>query len=111
MEKKFTALRIASVIFKVLAWIVAALTVIGFVVMLIGGAAMSSMGNRYGGYGGYGAPGLGMMGAFGGIAMAFFILIYGAFLFISLLAGADMILVILAIEENTRALKPQAPQA
>ncbi len=105
MEKKFTALRVVSVIFKVLAWIVAVLTVIAFIVMLVGGAAMSSMmGRGYGGYGGYG--GLGALGAFGGIGMAFFILIYGAFAFVSLLAAADMILVILAIEENTRNLKP-----
>jgi hypothetical protein len=108
MEKKFKALRIVSVIFKILAWIVAVFTVIGFIVMLVGGAAMSSMMSRgYGGYGSYG--GLGSLGAFGGIGMAFFILIYGAFMFISLLAAAEMILVVLAIEENTRALKP--PQA
>lgn len=108
MEKKFKALRIVSVIFKILAWIVAIFTVIGFIVMLVGGAAMSSMMSRgYGGYGGYG--GLGSLGAFGGIGMAFFILIYGAFMFISLLAAAEMILVVLAIEENTRVLKP--PQA
>lgn len=108
MEKKFTALRIVSVIFKVLAWIVAVFTIIGFVVMLVGGAAMSSMmGRGYGGYGGYG--GLGTLGAFGGVGLAFGILIYGAFVFVSLLAAAEMILVILAIEENTRALKP--PQA
>ncbi len=107
MEKKFTALRIVSVIFKVLAWIVAVLTIIGFIVMLIGGAAMSSMMGR--GYGGYGYGGMGALGAFGGVGIAFGILIYGAFVFVSLLAAAEMILVILAIEENTRALKP--PQA
>lgn len=104
MEKKFTALRIVSVIFKVLAWIVAVLTIIGFIVMLIGGTAMSSMMGR--GYGGYGYGGMGALGAFGGVGLAFGILIYGAFIFVSLLAAAEMILVILAIEENTRALKP-----
>lgn len=107
MEKKFTALRIVSVIFKILAWIVAVLTIIGFVVMLVGGAAMSSMMGR--GYGGYGYGGMGALGAFGGVGLAFGILIYGALVFVSLLAAAEMILVILAIEENTRALKP--PQA
>ncbi|MGB9721210.1 MAG: hypothetical protein ACPL28_07025 [bacterium] len=108
MEKKFTALRVVSVIFKVLAWIVAVLTVIGFIVMLVGGAAMSNMMSRgYGGYGGYG--GLGALGAFGGVGMAFFILIYGALAFVSLLAAAEMILVILAIEENTRGLNPPQP--
>jgi hypothetical protein len=99
MEKKFTALRTISVIFKIIAWIVAALTIIGFLVMLVGGAALSQFGSRYG------APG--MLGPLGGIAMAFYILIIGAIWFISLLAGAELILVILAIEENTRTLKPQ----
>ncbi len=106
MERKFTALRVISVIFKILAWIVAVFTVIGFIVMLIGGAALSGLGRGYGGYGGMGA-----LGALGGVGMAFGILIYGAFVFVSLLAAADMILVILAIEENTRALKPPTTQA
>lgn len=100
MEKKFKALRTISVIFKILAWIVAVLTIIGFLVMLVGGAALSQISGRYG------APD--MLGPLGGIAMAFYILFLGAIWFISLLAGAEMILVILAIEENTRALKPQA---
>lgn len=102
MEKKFTALRIVSVIFKVLAWVVAVFTVIGFIGMLVGGAALSGMGREYSGYG-YGINPLGVMGSVG---MAFAILIYGALMFVSLLAAADMIMVILAIEENTRALKP-----
>ncbi|MEO0182950.1 MAG: hypothetical protein ABIL40_05685 [candidate division WOR-3 bacterium] len=102
MEKRFTALRVISVIFKILAWIVAVFTIIGFIAMLIGGAALGGMMSR--GYGGYG--GLGGLGTLSGIGMAFVVLIYGAFLFVSLLAAADMILVILAIEENTRALNP-----
>jgi amino acid permease len=97
MEKKFKTLRTISVIFKVIAWIVAVLTIIGFFAMLIGGAALSQIGSRYG------APG-GMLGPLSGIAMAFYILILGAIWFISLLAGAEVILVILAIEENTRTL-------
>ena len=100
MEKKFTALRIISVIFKVLAWIVAVLTVIIFIVSLIAGAALP----RFGGYGGYGK--FGTLGAFGGIGMAFAVLIIGALYFISFLTAANMILVILSIEENTRASKP-----
>lgn len=95
MEKKFTALRTISIILKVIAWIVAACTIIGFFVMLVGGAAISQLGSRYG----YGAMPFGMMG---GIAMAFYILILGIIWFVSLLAGADLIMVILAIEENTR---------
>ena len=99
MENKFKALRTISIILKVIAWIVAALTIIGFLVMLVGGAALSQYGSRYG------APGI--LGPLGGVAAAFYILIIGAIWFISLLAGADLILVILTIEENTRALKPQ----
>ena len=52
MEKKFKALRTISVIFKILAWIVAVLTIIGFLVMLVGGAALSQISGRYG------APGM-----------------------------------------------------
>lgn len=92
-----------------MAWIIAALTIIGFLVMLIagaiGGAALSQYGSRYG------ASGLpSMFGPLWGVIMAFYILIIGGIWFISLLAGAEMILVWLAIEENTRAMvqKPTA---
>lgn len=98
METKFKTLRTISVILKVIAWVVAALTIILFLVMLVGGAALSQLGGRYG------APGV--LGPLWGVGMAFYILIIGAIWFISLLAGAELILVILAIEENTRTLKP-----
>jgi hypothetical protein len=98
MEKKFKALRTISMIFKIIAWFIAVMTIIGFIVMIVGGAALSQYSHRYGG------PGL--LGPLGGIAMAFYILILGAMWFISLLAGAEIILVILAIEENTRPMKP-----
>ncbi len=99
MEKRFTVLRTISVLLKIIAWVVAVLTIIGFLVMLVGGAALSQLGSHYG------APCL--LGPLGGVAMAFYILVLGAIWFISLLAGAELILVILAIEENTRALKSQ----
>jgi len=102
MEKKFTALHIISVIFKIFAWIVAALTVIGFLGMLVGGAALSQLGGRYG------AAHYFPFGAIGGVAMAFYILIAGAIWFLSLLAAAELIMLLLAIEENTRTLKPRA---
>jgi hypothetical protein len=98
MEKKFKALRIISVLFKVIAWVIAVCTVIGFIGMLVGGAAFSHFGSRYG------APS--MVGPFWGVFMAFYILFIGAISFISFLAGAEMIMVVLAIEENTRAFKP-----
>ncbi len=98
MEIKFKTLRIISVVFKIIAWIVAAFTIIGFLVMLIGGAALSQFGGRYG------APNV--FGPLWGVGMAFYILLLGGIWFVSLLAGAELILVILSIEENTRSLKP-----
>ena len=98
MEKKFAALRTIAVILKVIAWIVAVFTVIGFFGMLVGGAALSQIGSRYG----YGQGPMMPFGIMGGVAMAFYILIIGIIWFISLLAGAELIMVILAIEENTR---------
>lgn len=98
MEPQFKILRTISVVLKIIAWVVAAFTIIGFLVMLIGGAALSQFGGRYG------APGI--LGPLWGVGMAFYILIIGGIWFISLLAWAELILVILAIEENTRALKP-----
>jgi len=96
MEKKFAALRTIAVILKVIAWIVAVFTVIGFFGMLVGGAALSQLGSRYG------QGSMMPFGIMGGVAMAFYILIIGIIWFISLLAGAELIMVILAIEENTR---------
>jgi len=99
MERKFKALQTISVIFKVIAWIMGVAGVIGFIVMLIIGAALPR-------YAGYGTP-FGALGAFSGIGMAFYILIMAVISFISFYAAAELILVILAIEENTRGQKPQ----
>ncbi len=97
MEKKFRTLRTVSLILKVVAWIIAALTVIGFIALLVGGAALAQFGGRY--------SGVGSLGPFGAVGVAFYILIIGTIWFLSILAGAELILVILAIEENTRANK------
>jgi hypothetical protein len=104
MDRKFTALRIAAVIIKVFAWITAGCTVLGFLGCLVMGATMGSM-MRNTPYGNYGQFGGGLMG----VIMAFSILLYGAFMFVCLLAWSDLIMVMLAIEENTRGVKPAAP--
>jgi hypothetical protein len=108
MEKKFTALRIIAVIIKVLAWIVAGLTVLGFLGSIIMGATMGTMMGRYSPSPYGNIPG---MGALGGVFMAFFVLIYGAFMFVGLLAWSDLIMVVLAVEENTRAMRPPTAPA
>jgi len=103
MEKKFTALRIVAVIIKVFAWVTAAFTVLGFLGCLVMGATMGSFmrNTPYGNYGQFG-------GLFG-VIWAFCILLYGGFMFVGLLAWSDMIMVLLAIEENTRGVRPAAP--
>jgi len=98
VEKKFRILRTISIILKIIAWVIAALTIIGFIAILVGGAALAQFGGRYGG--------VGALGPFGAVGVAFYVLIIGIIWFISILAGAELILVILAIEENTRPQKP-----
>jgi hypothetical protein len=98
VEKKFRTLRTISITLKIVAWAIAALTVIGFIAFLVGGAALAQFGGRYGG--------IGSLGPFGAVGLAFYILVIGAIWFLSILAGAELILVILAIEENTRTCKP-----
>lgn len=98
MEKKFKTLRTVSIILKVIAWAIAALTAIGFIALLVGGAALAQFGGRYGALNGF--------GPFGAVGIAFYILIIGIIWFVSILAGAELIMVILAIEENTRSAKP-----
>jgi hypothetical protein len=98
VDKKFRTLRTISIILKIIAWAIAALTIIGFIALLVGGAALAQFGGRYGG--------MGALGPFGAVGVAFYVLIIGIIWFISILAGAELILVILAIEENTRPQKP-----
>ncbi|MBN2200152.1 MAG: hypothetical protein JW747_09930 [Candidatus Aminicenantes bacterium] len=83
-KHNFPALRTVATVFKILAWIVAAASVVAFVFLLVGG-------------GGYGV-------GIGGnrIAMAFAVLLGGAIYTLMLFAVAEGILVLLAIEENTR---------
>lgn len=98
MERKFKTLRTVSIILKVIAWAIAALTAIAFIALLVGGAALAQFGGRYGALGGF--------GPFGAIGIAFYVLVIGVIWFLTLLAGAELIMVILAIEENTRGCRP-----
>ena len=79
--KKFPALHTISSILKVLAWIIGILAVIGSVAAMVGVSEYS---------GG------------GGIGTGLLILLVGAFYAMMLYALSEGIMVILAIEENTR---------
>ena len=86
MERKFTALRTIAVIIKVIAWIVLALAIIGFIAVLVGGRTM-------------GAFGIGNASL-----SAIIILIVGFIYFLMLYAWAELIYLFLSIEGNVRFL-------
>jgi len=96
MEKKYRILRIVATIWKVLAWIVLVLSVLGgcltFALVVMGGAAASR--NDALGLGG---------GLIGGGITALIAIFFGVLYFVSLYAFAELVDVMLALEENTRA--------
>ena len=83
-KHRFPALRTVAAVFKVLAWIIAAAAVVAFVFLLVRG---SDYGFTIGGT---------------SILTAFLVLLGGALYTLILYAVAEGILVLLAIEENTR---------
>ena len=85
--KRFPALHTISSIFKVLAWIIGVLAIIFSVVTMVGMSEYSDG---------------------GGFGMGLLILIAGAFYAIMIYALSEGIMVILAIEENTRGLSEAA---
>ncbi len=85
MHEKFRVLRALAIVFKILAWVALASGVIAFFVFL----AMGSL----------------VAGAnISGVAGAFFGLIYGVVIFISLYAWAEIIHVLLSIENSASTL-------
>ena len=92
MEKRFRFLRFFSVILKVIAWIFLIGTVVGALVVTVAGT-MTPL--KLGPYG----PFLGVMG---GAGIGLFVLLLGLLHFLLFYAGAEMILLVIAIEENTR---------
>jgi hypothetical protein len=102
MEKKYRILRIVATIWKVLAWIVLVLSVLGgcltFALGVMGGAAASRND----------ALGLGLGGGLiGGGITALIAIFFGVLYFVSLYAFAELVDVMIALEENTRATAEQ----
>jgi hypothetical protein len=99
MEKKYRILRIVAFIWKIVAWVILVVSVLGGCGSLI---ALLMAGNQFSRQ--TSALGLGTLGgAVGGIVIAAIAILVGLFYFISLYAVAEMIDVALALEENTRA--------
>jgi len=84
METKYRFLRIAATVFKVIGWILLVVGVIGFIVL---GTQMGTM-----------------LPEAGGIAALYVILgiIYSVLLWISLIAAAELCLLFIDLEQNTR---------
>jgi hypothetical protein len=101
MEKKFKILRIVATIWKVIAWIV-------LVVSVLGGCGSLVFGLMAGGAGGRGGDALGLgLGALSGVVTALVAIFVGILYFIFLYAFSEIVDVMLALEENTRATAEQ----
>jgi len=103
VEKKYKILRIVAFVWKIVAWVILVISVLGgcasLVMTLMAGNQLSRQTS---------ALGLGMLGGtVGGITIAVVAILVGLFYFISLYAVAEMIDVALALEENTRATSEQ----
>ncbi|GEM_PF-2696168 len=85
--KKFPALHTISALFKILAWIV------GIAALILGGITIGGL---------YSAA---AFGSAGNVVAGILIILIGAFYVLMLYGIAESILVILAIEENTRKSK------
>ncbi|MBN2541763.1 hypothetical protein JXI42_02765 [bacterium] len=100
MKKKYRALRIVSGILKVIAWIILILGILGFFGMIIAGVFASRGTYGYGMPYGQMPPFLG--GVIGGILGGIGVLIYSFLSFLFTLAAADLIMLAVSVEENTR---------
>jgi len=101
MQKKYRALRFVVGLYRILAWVVLALGVLGAIAMVIAGAVQGSRGT----------PSTMMqnlplmpvgMGLVGGLVAGLLTLVYAALLFIVLWAGSDFVMMLMDIEHNTR---------
>ena len=99
MQKKYKVLRIVATIWKVLAWIVLVVSVLGgcgtLALGVMGGAASRATNFGLGG------------GLIGGLFAALIAIFLGVLYFVSLYAFAELVDVMLALEENTRATADQ----
>jgi hypothetical protein len=98
MEKRYGVLRIIATIYKVLgvlAAIIALLVSLGLCASsVVGGAALGGLGRDN--------SALAASGMVGGFIAGIVVILYGAFLTLTLYAFGDGIYLLLALEENTR---------
>jgi len=103
MEKRYKALRIVGLLYKILGVIAAVITVLAVVSLclttVLGGAAIRRFADDFGPRAAL--PGM-MGGALGGLIGSIFILIYSGGAAITFYGLGEMIDLFLALEENTR---------
>jgi hypothetical protein len=102
MEKKYRVLRVVATIYKVLAWIL-------LVVSVLGGCGAIAFGVMAGGAGSSSNNALGPLlgGVVGGAISGLVAIFFGVIYFLFLYAFAELIDVALALESNTRATVEQ----
>lgn len=102
MEKRFKALRFMGTLYKILGVINGVATLILAVgicaVSVLGGAGLSDFAGQYG------VHGTEILGALGGVLLGGVVLILGSLSAISLYALGEGVYLLIAIEENTRAV-------
>ncbi|MFN2157867.1 MAG: hypothetical protein ACK2UX_21755 [Anaerolineae bacterium] len=103
MERKYGALRFVGTVYKVVGIIIAVLTLLAVVGVclfsVLGGAAMGGIGRELGrntAFSGF------LSSTVGGAIGAFFTILYGGGLALTLYAIGEGIYLLLALEENTR---------
>ncbi len=104
MEKRYAGLRLAGTVYKVLGIIVGIITILGALgiclTSVLGGAAMNSLAGELG-------SNASMMGSLGGVVGGLIggllALIYGSAMALGLYAFGEMMQLMVAMEENTRA--------
>ncbi len=96
VQKKYKALRVIAVVYKVLAFLVGSLCGLAALVALFAGLSASSRRELFD---------VSPVLALGGIAGAFIYALIGTFWFVTFYSAAEWILVFLDIEENTRATR------
>lgn len=92
-EKRYKALRLIAMLYKILAFVAGGACILMALFMLVSGIATSSSNT---------AIGANPMAIFGGVLGGLVLLVFGAFVFIFLYGLAEWMYVFMDIEENTR---------
>jgi hypothetical protein len=103
MERRYHALRTIANIYRVLGYIVAAVTILSILAIcglsVASGTVVESISREIG----INSSGAGVAGSiFGGLIVSLIVLIYGGVVAISLIAFGEGIYLLIAVEENTR---------